>query len=343
MLEFGSDFHSFDNYFSKRAHLTNIYPNAIYLANGRLCLIALIKQNSWQRVWLPEYFCREVAESVASFTGIEMKFYKDYPSNDDRGMVMTLPYREGDVLLRVNFFGMRDFRSEVDIPIPVIEDHTHDLLSHWALYSDADWCIASLRKTLPIPEGGMLWSPKGHVLPDGISCTEENAANASKRWGAMDMKKDYLEGKLVSKEEFRAQYIDSDESLGKMVMSAIDERSMAFIQQLDINKWYNAKKYNLKRLTRKVNTTAPLIVTEDESCNAFSFVVLADSREQRDQYKQELVKRMVYPAILWSLPDNVGKTASAISERMLSIHCDGRYSIDDMDVLSEKINEVLML
>lgn len=60
----------------------------------------------------------------------------------------------------MNYFGLRTSRSNQSLPIPVIEDHSHDLLGRWPLYSDADWCIASIRKTLPTIEGGMVWSPK---------------------------------------------------------------------------------------------------------------------------------------------------------------------------------------
>ena len=163
MKEFGSDFHLIDSFLSKRAHLTDVYREVVLMADGRQCIVTLIQQYGWKRMWMPEYFCYEVIATIAKQTGIEIVYYLDLPKGNDGMMVEALPYQNGDVLFRVNYFGMRDFRSNKNIPIPVIEDHSHDLLGHWALYSDADWCIASLRKTLPLPEGGMMWSPKGHL------------------------------------------------------------------------------------------------------------------------------------------------------------------------------------
>ena len=40
--------------------------------------------------------------------------------------------------------------------IVLIEDHIHDPLSDWSQSSNADYAVASLRKTLPVPIGAML-------------------------------------------------------------------------------------------------------------------------------------------------------------------------------------------
>ena len=130
MEEYGSDFHYVDTYLSGRAHLTDVYGGSWYIADGRQCLIALIRQSGWKRMWMPEYFCYEVIESLRQMTDIEIVFYQDFPTNDARGMVMTLPFRDGDVLLRVNYFGMRDLRRNKNIPVPVIEYHSHDPFGH---------------------------------------------------------------------------------------------------------------------------------------------------------------------------------------------------------------------
>ena len=125
------------------------------MLSGRQTIVALIAQHQWKRIWLPVYFCYEVVDTIRQ-TGIELLFYPDYPGAYDQNIVSELPYKKGDVLLRMNYFGLRTRRSNQSLPIPVIEDHSHDLLGRWSLYSDADWCIASIRKTLPTVEGGMV-------------------------------------------------------------------------------------------------------------------------------------------------------------------------------------------
>ena len=154
MIEFGSDFHYIDSYDSGRAHLTDVFRGATLLADGRQCIVVLIRQYGWKRIWMPDYFCYEVIDTIKEQTGIEVMFYEDNPLHE--AQVENLPFKDGDVLLRMNFFGMRGLRSNKKILCPVIEDHSHDPFGHWALYSDADWCISSIRKILPLPEGGMM-------------------------------------------------------------------------------------------------------------------------------------------------------------------------------------------
>ena len=345
MTEFGSDFHSLDSYKSHRAHLTDVYREALYVADGRQCIIALIRQYGWKRIWMPEYFCYEVIESLRQMTDIEIVFYQDFPTNDARGTVATLPYRDGDVLLRVNYFGMRDFRSE-NVPVPVIEDHTHDLMGHWSLYSEADWCIASLRKSLPIPEGGMMWSPKGLSLNEkGIMKSEKSSSEAEiighKRWKAMEMKTAYLRGEDVKKEDFRKILVETEEWFGTAEPIVMDERSMAFVQELDINAWMNVKKRNWRLLCQLVNTKAQVLKPEHESCTMFSLVLLLESSKKRDVVRKKLIDSSVYPAILWSVQESASVSSKDFSERMLSIHCDGRYSEGDIRQLAVILNEAL--
>ena len=342
MKEFGSDFHYIDSYQSKRAHLTDVYRNALLLADGRQCIMALIRQYGWKRLWMPEYFCYEVIASIEQMTGIEIAFYHDLPilSNDQR-TVEELPYMDGDVLFRVNYFGLRDFRSEDKIPIPVIEDHTHDLLGHWALYSNADWCIASLRKSLPVPEGGMMWSPKGFSLDCITDESEENKEIAASRWEGMRMKAAYLNGEQKNKDAFRKKFIDTEGWFDCAEISAIDDNSRNYIEKLDINLWQGAKLKNWKILHREMKTKP--LSAENDSCTPFSCILLAESHDAREQLRKRLIARSIYPAILWNVPHSASEMAKDFSSRMLSVHCDGRYTPDDARQLSAIINDLIVI
>lgn len=341
MKEFGSDFHYIDTYDSGRAHLTDVFRGATLLADGRQCIVALIRQYVWKRLWMPDYFCYEVIDTIKNQTGIEVQYYADSPFEECK--VGNLPYEEGDVLLRMNFFGMRGQRSNKNIPCPVIEDHSHDPFGHWALYSDADWCISSIRKILPLPEGGMMWSPKGHQLTNELNSSEENENIAAIRWEGMEMKASYLEGGDISKDEFRKKYTETEEFFDRAEPSRIDERSKDIVaKKLDINLWQIAKRKNWILLRSLVNGRCCKIVEpEDETCTAFSLVILLDTKEKRDTLRKRLIEACVYPAILWNVPDSASKSSKDFSERMLSIHCDGRYTEDDVRQLADILNRTI--
>lgn len=341
MREFGSDFHQVLDYTSKRAHLTDVYSDVVLTADGRQCMVALIRQEGWKRLWVPEYFCYEVIETIRKSTGIEIILYPDYPLADDREIIQGLLYEEGDALLRMNYFGMRDFRSEKTIPVPVIEDHTHDLLGHWALYSDADWCFASLRKSLPLPEGGMLWSPKGLRLINELENTDNNAQVASKRWQAMQMKRNYIDGTIQDKESFRKLFVETEEWFDSAEPSLIDKQSREYIEGLDINAWIGAKRMNWQMLRSSLSDKIRILRPEDDSCTMFSMIILTENREDRDALRKRLIEDSVYPAILWQVPESVNDVIKDFSCRMLSIHCDGRYDKEDIQQLANIVNQAI--
>ena len=341
MKEFGSDFHYIESYNSSRAHLTDVFRGATLLADGRQCIITLIRQNGWRRLWMPDYFCYEVIDTIKEQTKIEVLFYEDNPLKE--GDVEHLPYKEGDVLLRMNYFGLRDLRSNKRVPVPVIEDHSHDPFGHWALYSDADWCVSSLRKTLPIPEGGMMWSPKGLSLDTEITTSEDNERIAAIRWEGMEMKSKYLKGENVGKEEFRKRYTETEEWFDQAEPSQIDKRSREFImKQFDLNLWLGSKRRNWELLNALVNKeNCGKLKAEHESCTMFSFVVLLECKTKRSKVRKKLIESCVYPAILWNVPDMASASSKDISNRMLSIHCDGRYSEEDIKQLAVILNNAL--
>lgn len=334
MKEFGSDFHLQEDFFSQRASLADIYREAVWYASGRQAIVDLINRNGWRRIWMPEYFCYEVIKSIKK-TGVELAYYIDYPFADDDNKVKNIHFKSGDALFRINYFGLRDYRTNNAISVPVIEDHSHDLLGHWALYSDADWCIASLRKSLPLAEGGMLWSPKKYALND-IPSSEENETMSEKRWSAMRMKLKYLNGEKIDKNIYRKIYIETEEYFGKMQPCHISSLDMEYVTKLDINAWYKVKKNNWNTLKLALDGLC-ILIPEDDFSNPFSLILLFNDSEERNRVRANLINRKIYPAILWNVPSDTNFKVKDFGERMLSIPCDGRYNFEDIEILKNEI------
>ena len=342
MKEFGSDFHFLSSFNTDCVWLNDTFPQAHLLADGRLCILALIKQYRWKRIWMPEYFCYNIIEYLRIQTGIEVVFYVDYPGNDDEKIISALSFKDGDVLLRMNYFGLRSFRSEKCVPIPVIEDHSHDIIGDWAINSDADWCIASLRKIIPIPEGGILWSPKGLSFDTNLNQTLSNSELSRKRWKAMEMKGGYLKGDIREKELFRTLFLETEDAFDNLELSLIDEKSKYYIEHFDIFNWYNAKRRNWDILRKlESNKGIEVILPEFENLNPFSFIVLFENEEKKERIRRKLIESSIYPAVLWNVPCDAHDVVQYFSKRMLSIHCDGRYTEKDVEELYNKINLII--
>ena len=337
MIEFGSDFHKCDDNFKGSSILFDKIGNANLYSCGRHAIQAIISQEKWKRIWMPAYFCYTVIEFIKNL-GIEVIFYNDHPlSNNDNIVVRQLPYKNGDVLFRTDYFGLRDFRTNKGISVPVIEDHTHGLITNWCLNSDADWCVASLRKILPIASGGILWSPKKLQLPPNITATEECENMATLRYEAMSLKANYLING-GNKENFRCKYTNTEEQIDNLKYSGIDKLSKNISENLNIEKWTATKLENWNKAVSLLNNIQVLCIENDAS-QAFSLVLLAKSKEERDQLRNYLIQKSVYPAILWKVPEDTQfAEAKEFSDRMLSVHCDARYNISDIEQLCNIIN-----
>ena len=347
MIEFGSDFHYIKPEQGAGKTLYDFYPRANLYADGRQALIHLYQSQGWERLWMPNYFCYEVVESLKQ-AGLEIFFYADNPGYSGDSQTLENIQKHGhfkptDAILRVNYFGTRSYRSPENLPVAaVIEDHTHDLIGGWATNSHADWCIASLRKTLPIPEGGILWSPVGLHLPEAPLREGENECIATTRWDAMKMKARYLAGEKVEKTTFRAGYVNTEPFFDTAAVCAIDEKSKKYLKTFDIQSWYKRKRDNWELLRDVKKNGLKVLRCEDFGCYPFSLVLLFDSFDERDRVRKQLIEKQVYPAVLWNIPDASDGEAFKISRGMLSIHCDGRYTVDDIRQLATIIRESLI-
>ena len=346
MKEFGSDFHYISGFNDSVNTLHDFYPHANYYADGRQALIHLYHSQGLQRLWVPEYFCYDVIASLKA-AGLDLMFYQDWPDDHDDGNILENIQRNGgfrhtDAVLRVNYFGMRSRRRAEHLSVAaVVEDHTHDLIGDWAVHSTADWCIASLRKTLPIPEGGMLWSPKGLPLPEAPERSARNEEIAAIRWEAMKLKAGYLAGEEIEKAVFRSGFVNTEEYFDHAPICSLDNTSQEHLGTFNVREWFNRKRDNWNVLQEIRKDDIHILQPEDEDGHPFSLILLFDSIDERDRVRKELIDHQVYPAILWNIPVPTDGEIFHFSRGMLSIHCDGRYSSDDILQLKSILESVL--
>ena len=346
MKEYGSDFHYISGFQGKGSTLSDFYPKANYYADGRQALIHLYQSQGWQRLWMPEYFCYDVIASLKE-AGLNLIFYQDWPDSHTDSEALEAIQSKGlfqptDAILRVNYYGTRKYRNTEKLPVAaIVEDHTHDLIGDWPIHSTADWCIASLRKTLPLPEGGILWSPMGLKLPTAPEASEKNEQIAAIRWDAMRLKARYLAGEAVEKAEFRKGYVETEEYFDHAPVCALDKSSQEYLKTFNIRDWYNQKRSNWELLRDIKKEGVKVITPEMTGCYPFSLVLLFDNPDERDQVRKELIEHQIYPTILWNIPVPTDGEIFIFSRCMLSIHCDARYTKEDITQLKSVIESIL--
>lgn len=294
----------------------------------------------WRRFWIPTYLCQEVVAAIAT-EGLPLVAYPDLP-----GRPLELPAASpGDAVLVVNTFGRRGGPPPAPPPgVDLVEDHTHDPTSPWAFVSRAEYAVASLRKTLPVPEGGVLWSPRGLPLPPAPPLTLARREAAEAKRQAMVLKSRYLDGESVEKEEFRRLALAGEARIASGEVSAMSDETRALLETLPARRWRAARARNQAFLAARLAHLhwLEVLTVEAPSAVCFSAVLVFDQPVRRDRVRTGLIARRVYPAVLWPLEETVlpvGGEARALSRRILSLHCDARYTEADMARVADLVEE----
>ena len=350
--EHGSEFHwlSFQNVLPEISPWSN---SGVSFGSGRDAFRALLlhgrETRAWRRLWVPSYFCQQVILSFLS-AGVEVSIYPDGPGQPSHG-VDDVDFRSGDVVLYVNFFGLNTKKPGLKLScddVEIIEDHTHDPWSAWAWSSEADWCVVSLRKTLPVPGGGFLWSPTGHRLPSANGVTGERRTALSDKLASMLLKKLYLEGAPVSKDTFRCPALSGERRIASGNVSGMPDWNAALLSTFPISAWREQRRENHQILTRILAHSEKVNVLQgkfgSEACPFSGFLVFQDE-ETRNRVRHELIASRIYPAILWPLDEPVLEGVltehKELSRLMLSVHCDMRYGKEDMLRVASSIKRAL--
>lgn len=350
--EHGSDFHlmSYD------APEEDVHPwsgRSNAYASGRDALHALLCHGKavrgWKRLLIPDYYCQKVVQSFFN-AGLELALYQDNPE-EPGPLPPKIRLKKGDAVLIVNFFGLRSkpaYDAFGGDGIEIIEDHTHDPWSAWAAGSTADWCVLSLRKTLPLPDGGLLWSPMRHRLPAAPIPSNDREDASAKRLAAMLLKRLYLHGHPVAKDEFRLLYEAAEASLDMPRGAAMTAWSMNLLRSFPVQRMREMRRSNhavLQVQLADLQGVRMLKPSDAEDACPFSCVLIFDSTEMRNRIRYGLIRKHVYTAVLWPLEqaavNGISERSLALSRNMISVHCDSRYAEPDMMRVAATIRELM--
>lgn len=349
-IEHGSDYHfpELGKNDLKKDHNYNLF------ATGRDALGCLIehgmKTRGWKRIWMPNYNCQHVVAAV-SLIDIEIKLY-DYSPIQDDDAIYKISFKKGDALLRINYFGLFDFKSNNELDrsiIDIIEDHSHDPWSNWAFKSDADWCVASLRKTMPVPDGGIVWSPKNHLLPEVPELTEFHYLAALEKYTAMLLKQKYLNGEQIPHSQFRNLFVKGEDNLFEGIYSGPSIWTKELLKNIPIETWRKRRKENFNFIVSILENRKEysILKPENENLVPFSCILVFNSESLRDKVRKQLVDLKIFTTVLWPLEEPVVELVSEdhihLSRKIMSIPIDNRYSIEHIKKVGYKILDTIQL
>ena len=348
--EQGSDFH----WMTYQKEVLKLLPWAkkcICGGSGRDLFRLLLKHGmqtyDWRRLWIPAYFCNDVTRAILK-TGIDVVVYPYGPEDTDSPLT-KIDFLLHDVLLVVNFFGIskrNKYVSDQRKVVTIIEDHTHDPWSNWSYTSNADWCIASLRKVLPLPDGGVLWSPLHHQLPAAVPITNKRRDASLKKIAGMSLKALFIDGHCIEKNIFRKLLTSGEENIATGNISGMSDWARNMLPAFPIDRWREKRRMNHRCLCNEISDLPWLSVLgkeDNDDSYPFSAVIIFDTAARRNFVCEKLIQSQIYPAILWPLEKpligGIPDKYLNLSRRILSIHCDMRYDESDMIYVGAQIRK----
>lgn len=323
-----------------------IYPwreRGVLFGNGRFALNAVLEVAGAQRVWIPSFYCPEVIAAIPD-KALRIAVYRESPAHLVEDL-SDLPVEPGDVVVVQNIYGLRVGAPRLPSNAVVVEDHTHDPTGGWAAASRADYCITSLRKLFPVGDGGVAWSPAGRALPPEPVLDDAHARAALDRLTGTLLKTAYLDGGAVDKAVYRAHHVAGEQALAKGPISTLLPVTRGALPGFPIDAWRHDRAANFAAFTAALGTVrGATLFAPRAGAVAFIATVCFETEELRDHVRRTLIASRIYPAVLWPLETatyTVPREDLELSHRILSLHCDHRYTPADLEYVASILREAL--
>lgn len=348
--ECGSDF-AYPETVHRDGDPLTLPAGAEFFHSGRDALGALAEFLSPKpaRILVPSYYCQEVSLALMS-AGFHVEAYSDDP-RWGLPMLGTLTLGTGDAIVVSNTFGLRaGMNGPYSVPesVILIEDHTHDPFSEWARTSTAHYCFASLRKWLPVPDGGMLWSNRSETLPTPDPGTPLHAEITREKTVAMVLKASYLGGVTSDKARYRALFAGAEARVGSVSPGSMSTAARELLQNVPVASWRTQRLANYNVLAselRKLHSVSFSLLEPAQHCVPYAACLVMGRSEDRGMLASALISESIYPAVLWPIVGarikGVGDRDAELASRILCLHCDHRYSADDMLRVAASVSSIV--
>ena len=334
--------------YSKSANGMNWFSNSedgAFTFSGRAAIAIAVsdamKTHTIKKAYVPSYCCLSMLQPLIDMD-IPYEFY-DVTFDNDKIIYSIEEKKECDLFLVMKYFGI-----DVDIynviinkmkkkGCIVIEDITHTFLDENEKDNGADYRVASLRKWFPVPAGGVVLKTKGklHIKPN----LESNNA-VIKKIDAMKEKEEFISGKISNKVGYLQKFSAFEQDLIQLnIFLKIDDTSKEILDTLDLQELKKRRRKNATVLYQRLKNVSGLYFLNcnyDLEKKVPLFVPVMLATEKRDKLRSYLIDKGVYCPIHW--PEIVG-AKPGIRENELSLICDQRYNINDMNYIADLIIE----
>ena len=250
--------------------------------------------------------------------------------------------KERTLFLYMDYFGILSIRDEelnrlkAEGNTIFIEDRTHDLIWERKRTFQPDYIMASLRKWIPIPDGGLLWGEISQPLGSDTTFSVT-------RLKAQCMRHQFLQcGDESIKTEFRKIFSTVSDMMDTDEPSAMSAYAYELAKKTDWEQIRKARKTNAEALITILAESPYISFIQNKA--GMSDLYVAFTVRNRDEIQRRLSAEGIFNTVIWPLTEeqkNVCSVTKYTEENMLAAPCDQRYSVDDMKLIGNEIVRVI--
>ena len=318
--------------------------NGVYALSGRtaidLILQDILRRKAVKSVYMPAWCCDSM---LAPFLdrGIRVYFYDLWA---DEGLHYDVDETAvPDIFYLTNYFGYENTLSIEVVDYfkkrgsTLLYDRTHSYLMSDEPYTMlADYSFVSIRKWMGVVDGAVV---------SGLTenPTLKECSYVSIKEEAMRKKFRYLDGdESVIKQEFLNAFGQFGHHLADDYRDyGMDDLSYTLYLQ---ENWDSVKKQRVQNATYLHNHLKNVRFLDEMTSPAVPLFapILLPSKEQRDAYRKQLIENQIYCPVHWPKPQQIPSTfrANEIYDGELSLICDQRYGVEEMQRIADCINHI---
>lgn len=321
---------------------------------GRTALDAIVQdaimEHGVETVLLPSYCCHTMIHPFVR-RGLQIRFYDIVPA-EGGGVKYCIDWEQPfDAILIMQYFG---FYNENVFDIVhrlkdkkkiVIEDATHSVLQPNPYSGESDYVFASYRKWMATIGGAIVIKREGLMREGTDIVTDEQSVRdryLAVKGRAIAEKKKYFTEKCKTEKTYRQFFYEAEQMIETQYAGfEIDDESRECIYDSDYERIKTIRQTNAKYLIAGLKDIPQinLLFNDVTDKDVPLFVPICMETTKRQSLRQYLVEHNIFLPIHWPLSElhNITEEGRRLFENELSVICDQRYDVEDMEYIISMI------
>lgn len=310
----------------------------LLFASGRSALSAILDAlpiHKWGGVILPDYLCSSITQVLID-KKIRHSFYKINENLQPDECDLFEKIKEPKIVLLIAYFGIvhiKEIAKKIKEYSPesvVIVDDVQNFYGT-EYKSFADYRFTSYRKWFAVPDGANVYSKSENIIPatkKNIFAQYKFAGNLLKNY--CSWVNDELCLELLNKGEAT---LDSEYDV------ACSDITRSLIKNIPFDEISKKRKENATYLHKRLLDLDVKHLYTEESVPLFVPIFL----ENRTELRRNMFARNIFTPVHWSYESEIlnGNNKNILYDTELSLICDQRYSLEDMEKQIEVLKKCL--